>query len=98
MRPLCRTPDIAAIDTRAALKTADVHAVLTGEDYRTDGLGSLPALASPTIFDEDHPVPLPASIFAPPAAELPPPFIDAFGGPLPCRLRRRAIERTTQTP
>ena len=37
--------DIAAIDTRAALKTADVHAVLTGEDYRTDGLGSLPELA-----------------------------------------------------
>jgi hypothetical protein len=34
-----------AIDTRAALKTADVHAVLTGEDYRTDGLGSLPELA-----------------------------------------------------
>jgi len=37
--------DIAAIDTRAALKTADVHAVLTGEDYRTDGLGSLPQFA-----------------------------------------------------
>jgi nucleoside-diphosphate-sugar epimerase len=36
--------------------------------------------ASPTIFDEDHPVPLPASVFAPPEAELPPPFIDAFGG------------------
>ncbi len=28
--------------------------------------------ASPTIFDEDHPVPLPASVFAPPEAELPP--------------------------
>src|SRR6267143_2523304 len=36
--------------------------------------------ASPTIFDEDHPVPLPASVFAPPQAEVPPPFIDAFGG------------------
>jgi nucleoside-diphosphate-sugar epimerase len=36
--------------------------------------------ASPTIFDEDHPVPLPASVFAPPEAEIPPPFIDAFGG------------------
>src|SRR6266478_6305092 len=36
--------------------------------------------ASPTIFDEDHPVPLPASVFAPPAAEVPPLFIDAFGG------------------
>ena len=36
--------------------------------------------ASPTIFDESHPVPLPASVFAPPPAEVPPPFIDAFGG------------------
>jgi nucleoside-diphosphate-sugar epimerase len=36
--------------------------------------------ASPTIFDEDHPVPLPASVFAPPEAEVPPPFIEAFGG------------------
>jgi nucleoside-diphosphate-sugar epimerase len=27
--------------------------------------------ASPTIFDEDYPVPLPASVFAPPEAELP---------------------------
>src|SRR5712671_3938919 len=36
--------------------------------------------ASPTIFDENHPVPLPASVFAPPEAQIPPPFIDAFGG------------------
>jgi nucleoside-diphosphate-sugar epimerase len=36
--------------------------------------------ASPTIFDEDHPVPLPSSVFAPPEAEIPPPFIEAFGG------------------
>src|SRR5258705_8337933 len=36
--------------------------------------------ASPTIFAEDHPVPRPASVFAPPEAEIPPPFIDAFGG------------------
>jgi len=36
--------------------------------------------ASPKIFDEKHPVPLPASVFAPPEAEIPPPFIDAFGG------------------
>jgi nucleoside-diphosphate-sugar epimerase len=36
--------------------------------------------ASPTIFDEDHPAPLPASIFAPPQAEVPPPFIAGFGG------------------
>ena len=42
--------------------------------------------ASPTIFDEDHPVPLPASIFAPPAAELPPAFIDAFGGAMAPRV------------
>ena len=36
--------------------------------------------ASSTIFDEDHPAPLPASVFAPPQAEVPPPFIGAFGG------------------
>jgi len=36
--------------------------------------------ASPTIFDEDHPVPLPASVFAPPMAEIPQPLIDGFGG------------------
>ena len=36
--------------------------------------------ASSTIFDEDHPVPLLPSVFAPPQAEVPPPFIDAFGG------------------
>jgi nucleoside-diphosphate-sugar epimerase len=36
--------------------------------------------ASQTIFDEDHPAPLPAAVFAPPGAGIPPPFIDAFGG------------------
>src|SRR6266403_164255 len=36
--------------------------------------------ASPTVFDEDHPVPLPASVFAPPMAEIPQPLIDGFGG------------------
>jgi nucleoside-diphosphate-sugar epimerase len=36
--------------------------------------------ACPTTFDEDHPAPLPASVFAAPHAEVPPPFIDAFGG------------------
>lgn len=36
--------------------------------------------ASPTIFDEEYPVPLPASVFAPPEAEIPPPFIAGFGG------------------
>jgi len=38
------------------------------------------------IFDEDHPVPLPASIFAPPEAELPPAFIAAFGGAMAPRV------------
>src|SRR6266700_4270585 len=42
--------------------------------------------ASPTIFDEDYPVPLPASVFAPPEAEVPPPFIDAFGGAMAPRV------------
>jgi aerobic carbon-monoxide dehydrogenase large subunit len=37
--------DIAGIDTRPALQMPGVHAVLTGEDYRTDGLGSLPSMA-----------------------------------------------------
>src|SRR6202043_1699139 len=37
--------DITGIDTRAALQMPGVHAVLTGEDYRTDGLGSLPSMA-----------------------------------------------------
>src|SRR5467141_3180621 len=36
--------------------------------------------ASPTIFDEDHPVPLPASVFAPPEAKVPAALINAFGG------------------
>src|SRR6266852_454113 len=36
--------------------------------------------ASPTIFDEDHRVPLPASVFAPPQAEIPQPLVDGFGG------------------
>src|SRR5260370_31604299 len=29
--------------------------------------------ARPTVFDDDHPPPLPVSVFAPPGAELPPP-------------------------
>src|SRR5712671_2108032 len=36
--------------------------------------------ASPKTFDEDHPAPLPASVFAPPEAEIPRQFIAAFGG------------------
>ncbi len=37
--------DITGIDTRAARQMPSIHAVLTGEDYRTDGLGSLPSMA-----------------------------------------------------
>ena len=37
--------DIRGIDTRAALQMPGVHAVLTGADYRADGLGSLPSMA-----------------------------------------------------
>ncbi len=37
--------DITTVDTRAALQAPGVHAVLTGKDYRTDGLGSLPSMA-----------------------------------------------------
>jgi len=37
--------DITGIDTRAALGMPGVHAVLTGEDYRADSLGSLPSMA-----------------------------------------------------
>ena len=36
---------ITGIETRAALQMPGVHAVLTGEDYRSDGLGSLPSMA-----------------------------------------------------
>src|SRR5882757_5990320 len=46
--------------------------------------------ASPTIFDEDHPTPLPASVFAPPEAKIPPPFIDAFGGAMAARAETEA--------
>jgi nucleoside-diphosphate-sugar epimerase len=41
--------------------------------------------ASATIFDEDHPVPLPASVFAPLLAQVPQPLIDAFGGSMAAR-------------
>jgi carbon-monoxide dehydrogenase large subunit len=37
--------DIRGIDARAALQMPGVHVVLTGEDYRKDGLGSLPSMA-----------------------------------------------------
>jgi nucleoside-diphosphate-sugar epimerase len=41
--------------------------------------------ASPTTFDEDHPAPLPISVFAPPEAEVPPPFSDGLGGAMAAR-------------
>jgi carbon-monoxide dehydrogenase large subunit len=37
--------DISSVDTTAALALPGVRAVLTGEDYRADGLGSLPSMA-----------------------------------------------------
>src|SRR5580704_19631233 len=37
--------DITGIDTRTALPMPGVHAVLTGADYRADGLGPLPSMA-----------------------------------------------------
>jgi len=37
--------DIRGIDARAALQMPGVHAVLTGEDYKADGLGSVPSMA-----------------------------------------------------
>ena len=37
--------DIRDIDTRTAAQMHGVHAVLTGEDYRADALGSLPSMA-----------------------------------------------------
>jgi len=49
--------------------------------------------ASPTIFDEDHPVPLPASVFAPPEAEIPRPFIDAFGAAMAPRAETETAVR-----
>src|SRR6266403_177691 len=36
--------------------------------------------ASPTKSEEDHPVPLPPAIFAPPEAGVPQPLIEGFGG------------------
>jgi aerobic carbon-monoxide dehydrogenase large subunit len=36
--------DIRGIDAAGALKMPGVHAVLTGKDYRADGLGSLPSM------------------------------------------------------
>jgi nucleoside-diphosphate-sugar epimerase len=50
--------------------------------------------ASPTIFDEDHPVPLSASVFAPSEAEVPAPFIAGFGGAMAPRAEtEKAVMR-----
>jgi hypothetical protein len=49
--------------------------------------------ASPMIFDEDDPVPLPASVFAPPEAEIPQPFIDAFGAAMAPRAETEIAVR-----
>jgi nucleoside-diphosphate-sugar epimerase len=46
--------------------------------------------ASPTVFDEDHPVPLPAAVFAPPEADVPAPFVEAFGGAMAPRAETEA--------
>jgi carbon-monoxide dehydrogenase large subunit len=51
--------DIRSIDTRAALQMPGVHAVLTGEDYRADGIGSLPSMA-PYKKRDGSPMVLPA--------------------------------------
>ena len=37
--------DIRSIDVQAALAMPGVHAVLTGDDYRADGLGTMPSMA-----------------------------------------------------
>jgi nucleoside-diphosphate-sugar epimerase len=49
--------------------------------------------ASPIVFGEDHPVPLPAAVFAPPEAEVPPPFVEAFGGAMAPRAETEAAVR-----
>ena len=37
--------DIRGIDARAALQMPGVHAVLTGKDYESDGIGTMPSIA-----------------------------------------------------
>src|SRR5262245_53558780 len=37
--------DIRSIDARAALQMPGVHAVLTGADYKSDGIGTMPSMA-----------------------------------------------------
>src|SRR4029077_20129842 len=52
--------------------------------------------ASPTIFDEDHTGPRPASVFAPPQAEVPQPFIDSFGDSMAPRAEtEKAVLKAT---
>jgi len=46
--------------------------------------------ASPTVFAEDHPAPLPADVVAPPEAEVPPPFVEGLGGAMAPRAATEA--------
>jgi len=50
--------------------------------------------ASATIFSEDHPVPLPPGVFAPPEAGVPPPFVEAFGGAMAPRAETETAVMT----
>ncbi len=43
--------DIKSIDTQAATAAPGVHAVLTGADYRSDGLGNVPCMGNYTHRD-----------------------------------------------
>jgi nucleoside-diphosphate-sugar epimerase len=52
--------------------------------------------ASSTVFAEDHPVPLPADVFAPPEAEVPPPFVEAFGGAMAPRAETETAVMTAK--
>jgi nucleoside-diphosphate-sugar epimerase len=47
--------------------------------------------ANPAVFDEDHSVPLPASVFAPSEAGIPPPLVDAFGGAMAPRAETEKV-------
>src|ERR1044071_5343390 len=49
--------DIKSIDVRAALQMPGVHAVLTGEDYHKDGIGSPPPMGPSQKSDGTAPPP-----------------------------------------
>jgi nucleoside-diphosphate-sugar epimerase len=46
--------------------------------------------ASPTLFDEDYPAPLPPEIVAPPEAQAPSPFVEGLGGAMAPRAETEA--------